>query len=83
MTRATLSTKGQLIIPKAVRDRHGWDAGTELAIEEVADGVVIRALGPVATTKARDVVGFLSFRGRPRTLEEMERAIAAGASESR
>ena len=38
-----VSSKGQVVIPKAVRDRHGWDAGTELTVEDRPDGVLIRA----------------------------------------
>ncbi len=32
-----LSTKGQLIIPGPIRQRHGWNAGAELVIEDRGD----------------------------------------------
>lgn len=83
MTKTKLSTKGQLIIPKDIRERHGWKLGTELAIEDTGDAVVIRQLGAVKPTKLRDVLGCLRFRGRPKSLAEMEEAIAAAAAESR
>lgn len=34
MARTRLSSKGQLIIPKPVRDRHGWKVGTEIEVED-------------------------------------------------
>ena len=40
----TISTKGQLILPKAIRDRLQWDAGTRLAVEHTADGVLLKPL---------------------------------------
>lgn len=41
MAAATrLTTKGQLVIPKAVRERLRWVAGTELAVEEVGTGAL-------------------------------------------
>ena len=42
MARTRLSSKGQVIIPKAVRDRHGWRPGLELDVEDQADAVVLR-----------------------------------------
>ena len=83
VTKTTLSTKGQLIIPKVIRERHGWKVGTELAIEDMGEAVVIRPLGSVKPTTVRDVLGCLRYRGRPKSLAEMDEAIAAAAAESR
>lgn len=83
MTSTKLSTKGQLIIPKDVRDRHGWAAGTELVVEDLGHAVVIRSLDAVKPTTLKDVLGCLRYSGRPKTLAEMEKAIAEGALESR
>lgn len=35
-----LTTKGQVVIPKAIRDRLRWKAGTLLDVEAEADGTV-------------------------------------------
>jgi AbrB family looped-hinge helix DNA binding protein len=83
VTKTRLSTKGQLIIPKEIRERHGWTVGTELAIEDTSDAVVIRQLAAVKPTRLQDVLGCLRFRGKPKSLAEMEEAIAAAATESR
>jgi AbrB family looped-hinge helix DNA binding protein len=38
-----LSTKGQIVIPKDVRDRLGWLQGRQLEVIERGDEVVLRA----------------------------------------
>jgi AbrB family looped-hinge helix DNA binding protein len=78
-----LSTKGQLSIPKTVRDRHGWEAGTELEIEDRGDCVVLRPVLEVPRTELEDLVGCTGYRGPRRSLGEMEEGIAKGARESR
>ena len=41
-TETKMSTKGQVVIPKHLRDQLDWVAGTKLEIEESADGVLLR-----------------------------------------
>jgi len=44
MTRETrVSTKGQVVIPKDVRDRLHWDVGTVLEVVDGSAGVMLRA----------------------------------------
>ena len=75
----TVSTKGQVILPKLVRDARRWKAGTRLLVEETADGVLLRP-APVATeTRPQDVFGQLKYAGKPKTVEEMDIAIAKEA----
>ena len=38
----TLSSKGQIVIPAPVRERHKFRAGDELLIEEREDEIVLR-----------------------------------------
>ncbi|NGO50039.1 AbrB/MazE/SpoVT family DNA-binding domain-containing protein [Allomesorhizobium camelthorni] len=42
MTTTRVSSKGQVVLPKAVRDAHGWMAGTELEVVDRASEVVLR-----------------------------------------
>lgn len=37
-----LSAKGQVVIPKDVRDRLGWTQGSDLEVVETAGGVLLR-----------------------------------------
>jgi AbrB family looped-hinge helix DNA binding protein len=77
--RTRLSTKGQLIIPKAIRERHGWSPGDELILDDRGDSIVIRLAKPGPETTFEDLVGCARYRGPARSLEEMEEAIARGA----
>jgi AbrB family looped-hinge helix DNA binding protein len=75
----TLSTKGQVILPKAIRDRRRWDAGTKLVVEDTADGVLLRPARHFPETRPEDVYGTLPAKGKPRTIEEMNAGILAEA----
>ncbi|MEP7352175.1 MAG: AbrB/MazE/SpoVT family DNA-binding domain-containing protein [Acidobacteriota bacterium] len=75
METTRLSTKGQLILPKSVRDAKGWGAGTEFTVEETREGVLLRPAGRFPRTKLEDVVGILKYTGKPKTLAEMDQAI--------
>jgi AbrB family looped-hinge helix DNA binding protein len=78
-----LSTKGQLIIPKDIRDRHGWIAGMQLEIEDHGDHVVLRSFKNLPRTTLDDLLGCLKYEGPAKTLAEMEAGIAEGARQSR
>jgi AbrB family looped-hinge helix DNA binding protein len=73
----TVSTKGQVILPKAIRKRRHWEPGTRLVVEDTPEGVLLKAAPVFAATRPEDVAGMLAYRGRPRTIEEMESAITA------
>ena len=75
----TVSTKGQVILPKVVRDRRDWDAGTRLIVEETPDGVLLRRAPAFAATRPDEVFGLLSFSGEPKTLDEMTAGVLAEA----
>ena len=80
--RTRVSTKGQVILPKAIRDKRKWAAGTELTVEETAEGVLLRTAPCFAPTKVEDVAGMLRDRGRIKrvvSIEEMDEAVLAEA----
>lgn len=75
-----VSTKGQVILPKAVRDQLHWSAGTRLVVEHTADGVLLRPMAMAfEPTRPEDVFGCLPVEGGPRTVEQMDAGIAAEA----
>lgn len=75
-----VSTKGQVILPKAIRDGHRWAAGTRLVVEETADGVLLRE-GPLfPPTTSEDVFAILRYKGEPKSLEDMEAGVLAEAA---
>ena len=73
----TVSTKGQVILPKAIRERRNWAPGTRLVVEDTTDGVLLKVAPVFAPTRPEDVAGMLAYRGPPKTLEEMDAAITA------
>jgi AbrB family looped-hinge helix DNA binding protein len=75
----TLSTKGQVILPAAIRKRRHWTAGTRLSIQETPDGVLLKPAPLFARTTPEQVFGCLRYRGEPKSLEEMQAGIAAEA----
>jgi AbrB family looped-hinge helix DNA binding protein len=74
-----VSTKGQVILPSVIRKAREWKAGTRLAIEETAEGVLLKPAPVFAATRPEDVFGILAYRGKPKTLEEMDASVLAEA----
>lgn len=81
METTKLSSKGQVILPKAVRDARSWAPGTEFVVEEVAGGIMLRPLRLLPTTSLEAVFGCLNYKGRAKTLAQMEKAVAQGVEE--
>jgi AbrB family looped-hinge helix DNA binding protein len=75
METTRLSSKGQIILPKAVRDSHHWAPGTDFSVEDTGDGVFLRPVKATPPTRLEDVVGCLHAPGPARTIEEMDAAI--------
>jgi AbrB family looped-hinge helix DNA binding protein len=75
----TVSTKGQVILPKAIREQRHWPAGTELFVEEVPDGVLLKAKPAFAPTRPQDVFGSLRYRGLAKSIAEMDAGIVTEA----
>ncbi len=73
---ATLSSKGQATIPKAVRDRLQIRPGDRFKFFFHPDGVII--LPKISTARLK---GMIPKPAQPVSLKEMDRAIAKGATE--
>jgi len=74
MATATLTSKGQITIPAAVRTALGLDTGSRVEFVELGSGqfAIVAATSPVQALK-----GVLRKPAKPVTLEDMESAIAA------
>ncbi len=73
--RTRISTKGQLVLPKALRDKRGWAAGAELIVEERPEGVLLRAAPKKEATRVEDVFGRLGPVDRVVSIDEMNEAV--------
>jgi AbrB family looped-hinge helix DNA binding protein len=76
-----LSSQGQVIIPKALRAAHHWKAGQELIAIDVGDGILLKPKKPFQETTLGQVAGCLKYRGKPKSLDELENAICQGVME--
>jgi AbrB family looped-hinge helix DNA binding protein len=79
MPTTRVSSKGQVIIPKEIRDRHHWEPGQELQAIDTDEGILLKPLSPFPETTLQDVASCLSYSGKPKTLADMEEAIKKGA----
>jgi AbrB family looped-hinge helix DNA binding protein len=83
METTRLSSKGQIILPKAVRDLHHWAPGTDFSVEDTGEGVLLRPIRASRPTRLDDLVGSLAVNGAARTPAEMDEAIDAELQDSR
>jgi len=58
--------KGQVVLPKAIRDRLGIEPGDEVLVEEEGDHIEIRKAATIATLRG-------IFRDGPDMLADLER----------
>lgn len=72
MPTATLTTKGQLTLPKAIRERLGLHSGDRVEFRVTAEGDI---LVEAATVDLRDLRGVLKWDGPPVSVQEMEAAV--------
>ncbi|GAW40560.1 hypothetical protein SH203_00959 [Brevundimonas sp. SH203] len=74
-----VSTKGQVILPKPLRDHLRWAAGTRLTVEDTAEGVLLKPAPTFPATTMGAVFGILAHDGPALTIEDMDAALAAEA----
>ena len=74
-----VSTEGQVLLPKFIRQDRRWSPGTRLIVEDTPDGVLLKAAPVFEPTRSDDVYGSLPSTGGPKTLDEMEASIVAEA----
>jgi AbrB family looped-hinge helix DNA binding protein len=75
MATTKLSSKGQVVLPKSVREEHGWSEGTEFVIESTPLGILLRPKQEFAATQMDRVFGSLRHRGKAKSLAEFDAGI--------
>ncbi|MFN3415088.1 MAG: AbrB/MazE/SpoVT family DNA-binding domain-containing protein [Caldimonas sp.] len=69
MSETTLTSKGQVTVPREIRDRLGLASGDKLTFTLLSDGTVIMR---AKTRRLLDVAGSLTRPGQPKvTVEQM------------
>ena len=74
MSTLLVSSKGQIVLPAALRRRLGMGAGARIEVLEESDGLKLRVVRAVATADLTGMVGMVKApaRGTPRRLEDFD-----------
>ena len=75
MDTTKLSSKGQVVIPKALRDALHWQPGLELTWVATAEGLMLKANAPFPPTVLSDVSGMLKKKVKPKSDAEIASAL--------
>ncbi len=78
MATLTVSSKGQIVLPAALRRRLGMGAGAKIEIVEDSDGLRLRVINPINKADLTSLAGMAKARSRggPRSLEDFDPALA-------
>lgn len=76
---STLTSKGQITLPKLLRDIWHLKAGDKILFEPTEEGGFL--IKP-RTTDVQSLKGFLSYKGKPVSVEGMDQAIISHTKQS-
>jgi bifunctional DNA-binding transcriptional regulator/antitoxin component of YhaV-PrlF toxin-antitoxin module len=79
VTAIVFSTKGQVVIPKALRDAHGFKPGVIAQAVAHPEGVLIRAVASGHKRPISELSGMLAkfYTGPALSVEEMHEGVAS------
>jgi AbrB family looped-hinge helix DNA binding protein len=87
METTVMSSKGQIIIPKALRDSYRWQLGTKLEVHETAEGLLLK---PVLIENKNNLhLGLqairagIAYKGPALSIKEMNAAVTREAAGKR
>ena len=67
----SLSSKGQVVIPKKIRDQLHWKAGTRITLVHSASGLTLKEAPKKTGRKFGDLIGLLKHRGSALSTTEL------------
>lgn len=76
MSTLVVSSKGQIVLPVAIRRKLGLSAGARLEVLEEADGLKLRVVRSVPESDLKALAGMVKApaRGVPRRLQDFDPA---------
>ena len=77
METTLLSSKGQVIIPKMIRDHHRWRPGTKFVVEDTQAGLLLKPLNLFPPTDIQSGLGCTGYQGPTKSLDEMRNGVDA------
>jgi bifunctional DNA-binding transcriptional regulator/antitoxin component of YhaV-PrlF toxin-antitoxin module len=81
--KVKLSCKGQLVLPKPIRDVHQWGVGTEFIVRDTGAVIVLEPVPRFAATQLEQSDTPSAYKGKKLTLEDMENAVKVEAGRHR
>jgi AbrB family looped-hinge helix DNA binding protein len=79
METVALSSKGQFVLPKSIRDLHHWDVGTRFFVIDRGTEVVLKPAIPFEPTVFEPADGQSVYSGKRLSLSDMDKAVAQEA----
>jgi AbrB family looped-hinge helix DNA binding protein len=79
METTRLSSKGQVIIPQAIREIHHWSSGAEFAVFDTDQGILLTPIKPFKSTTINHIIGCTGYKGKKKSIKDMEKGIMKGA----
>ena len=79
METVKLSSKGQFILPKAIRNRHHWEAGTEFIIIDKGTELVIKPTRVFPATELESPDTPSLFKCKTLSPDDMKLAVSVEA----
>jgi AbrB family looped-hinge helix DNA binding protein len=80
METVKLSSKGQFILPKAIRDRYHWKTGTEFLIIDRGEELVIKPSKVFPATELESPEAPSVYCGKTLSFEDMDQAVLTEAA---
>lgn len=71
----TLSSKGQIVVPRQIRQNHGWQPGLSFTITEKDDSIILVPISAKKTSKLEDVIGCVGYHGKKKSFAQMDAGI--------
>ena len=79
MDTTTLSSRGQIVIPKTLRESRHWHAGTSFVVEEVPQGILLKPVSTFTPSRLQDVMGCTGYCGSALSQADINAALHADA----
>lgn len=71
----TLSSKGQIVIPRQIRQSHGWKPGVRFSIIDEGDEIILKLSSSRKNTVLEDVIGCAGYSGPKKSLADMDAGV--------
>lgn len=75
MITTTLSGKGQIVIPKALRESRRWRPGTRFIVEEITSGILLKPNRTFSPTRHEEGLGCTGYKGPVVNVQDMDQVI--------